>query len=96
MPAASFIRHRALPAGLLRSAAAHASRRYMAGEVAKHPTLPTAAPLSLPCAALQHRCCASFAVAGSKYEYVKKFEQSDQLLPACFIVVRIDGKGFTK
>lgn len=36
------------------------------------------------------------AQAKSKYEYVKKFEQDDALLPGCWIVVRIDGKGFTK
>jgi tRNA(His) guanylyltransferase len=35
-------------------------------------------------------------MAKSKYEYVKDFEQDDTLLKGCFIVVRIDGKGFTK
>jgi tRNA(His) 5'-end guanylyltransferase len=35
-------------------------------------------------------------MANSKYEYVKGFELDDSLLPDCFIVVRIDGKGFTK
>eukprot|EP00798_Chlamydomonas_sp_ICE-L_P018704 gene18704-25227_t len=35
-------------------------------------------------------------MALSKYEYVKKFELDDTLLPGCWIVVRIDGKGFTK
>ena len=35
-------------------------------------------------------------MANSKYEYVRKFEQSDELLPDCWIVVRVDGKGFTK
>lgn len=35
-------------------------------------------------------------MANSKYEYVKNFEQHDVLLPECWIVVRIDGKGFTK
>ena len=34
--------------------------------------------------------------AKSKYEYVRQFEQDDALLPGCWIVVRIDGKGFTK
>ncbi len=29
-------------------------------------------------------------------EYVKEFEADDSLLPHCWIVVRIDGKGFTK
>ncbi|KAG1679116.1 hypothetical protein FOA52_000471 [Chlamydomonas sp. UWO 241] len=35
-------------------------------------------------------------MAKSKYEYVREFEQDDTLLKGCFIVVRIDGKGFTK
>lgn len=35
-------------------------------------------------------------MANSKYEYVKNFEHHDVLLPQCWIVVRIDGKGFTK
>lgn len=35
-------------------------------------------------------------MANSKYEYVKKYELDDTLLPGCWIVVRIDGKGFTK
>jgi len=35
-------------------------------------------------------------MACSKYEYVKKFETPITLLPSTFIVVRIDGKGFTK
>lgn len=35
-------------------------------------------------------------MANSKYEYVKKFELDDSLLPGCWIVVRIDGKGFTR
>lgn len=35
-------------------------------------------------------------MANSKYEYVKGFELDDTLLPDCFIVLRIDGKGFTK
>ena len=30
----------------------------------------------------------------SKYEYVKKFEIEDKLLPNCWMVVRIDGKAF--
>ena len=33
-------------------------------------------------------------MAKSKYEYVKSFEQDDSLLPATYIVVRIDGRGF--
>lgn len=35
-------------------------------------------------------------MANSKYEYVKTFEHDDVLLPQCWIVVRVDGKGFTK
>ncbi|KAL3701804.1 hypothetical protein R1sor_019826 [Riccia sorocarpa] len=35
-------------------------------------------------------------MANSKYEYVKSFELSDALLPHTWIVIRIDGKGFTR
>ncbi|KAI1251704.1 Glucose-responsive transcription factor [Eutypa lata] len=35
-------------------------------------------------------------MANSKYEYVKHFEQTDHLLPNTWIVVRVDGRGFTK
>ncbi|KAL2165339.1 hypothetical protein VTH06DRAFT_636 [Thermothelomyces fergusii] len=35
-------------------------------------------------------------MANSKFEYVKQFEQTDNLLPNTWIVVRIDGRGFTK
>ncbi|KAF5269234.1 hypothetical protein FQR65_LT02535 [Abscondita terminalis] len=35
-------------------------------------------------------------MAKSKFEYVKNFEFEDKLLPNCWIVVRIDGKGFHK
>jgi tRNA(His) guanylyltransferase len=35
-------------------------------------------------------------MAKSKYEYVKNFEVTETVLPQCWIVVRIDGKGFTK
>lgn len=35
-------------------------------------------------------------MANSKFEYVKKFEQSNVLLPNTYMVVRIDGRGFTK
>ncbi|CAD8128816.1 unnamed protein product [Paramecium sonneborni] len=35
-------------------------------------------------------------MANSKYEYVKQFEQMQNLLPNTYIVVRIDGKGFHK
>ncbi|XP_053657917.1 probable tRNA(His) guanylyltransferase [Anopheles marshallii] len=33
-------------------------------------------------------------MALSRFEYVKQFEQEEKLLPNCWIVVRIDGKGF--
>ena len=35
-------------------------------------------------------------MACSAYEYVKAYETDDRLLPGCWIVVRLDGKGFTK
>jgi len=35
-------------------------------------------------------------MAQSKFEYVKKFELEDRLVPNCWIVVRIDGKAFHK
>ncbi|KAK3244437.1 hypothetical protein CYMTET_45950 [Cymbomonas tetramitiformis] len=35
-------------------------------------------------------------MANSRFEYVKSFELEDRLLPHCWIVFRIDGKGFTK
>ncbi|KAK6820978.1 Thg1 C terminal domain-containing protein [Apiospora arundinis] len=35
-------------------------------------------------------------MANSKFEYVKNFERPDYLLPNTWVVVRIDGKGFTK
>lgn len=35
-------------------------------------------------------------MAKSKYEYVRLYETDDRLLPGCWIVVRLDGKGFTK
>jgi Uncharacterized conserved protein len=31
-----------------------------------------------------------------RFEYVKQFEQADNLLPNTWIVIRIDGRGFTK
>ncbi|KAI8055338.1 putative tRNA guanylyltransferase-like protein [Syncephalis plumigaleata] len=33
-------------------------------------------------------------MANSKFEYVKQFEQEQRLLPQCWIVVRLDGRGF--
>jgi len=38
----------------------------------------------------------SATMSNSKYEYVRKFESDDQMLPECWIVVRIDGKAFHK
>ncbi|KAJ1724046.1 tRNA-histidine guanylyltransferase 1-like [Coemansia erecta] len=35
-------------------------------------------------------------MANSRYEYVRNFEQPDNLLPSTWLVVRVDGKGFTK
>lgn len=35
-------------------------------------------------------------MAKSKFEYVRQFETNDVCLPNCWIVVRIDGKGFHK
>lgn len=33
-------------------------------------------------------------MANSRYEYVKAFEQEHYLLPECWLVVRVDGRGF--
>ncbi|KAF4337326.1 tRNA(His) guanylyltransferase [Fusarium beomiforme] len=35
-------------------------------------------------------------MANSKFEYVRNFETADLLLPNTWIVVRVDGRGFTK
>lgn len=35
-------------------------------------------------------------MAKSRFEYVKKFELPDPLVPNTYIIVRIDGKGFHK
>ena len=35
-------------------------------------------------------------MANSKWEYVKDYELDDKLLPSVFMVVRVDGRGFTK
>lgn len=35
-------------------------------------------------------------MAGSRYEYVKVFEEHDKLLPGCWAVIRLDGRAFTK
>ena len=39
---------------------------------------------------------ASGRMANSRFEYVKNFELDDTLLPGCWIVIRLDGRGFTK
>lgn len=38
----------------------------------------------------------SKTMAQSKFEYVKGFERDEHCLPNCYIVVRIDGRGFSK
>ena len=38
----------------------------------------------------------SATMSNSKYEYVRKYESDDRMLPECWIVVRIDGKAFHK
>jgi tRNA(His) guanylyltransferase len=35
-------------------------------------------------------------MACSRFEYVKDFERDDSLLPGTYVVVRLDGRGFTK
>ncbi|KAJ2159977.1 tRNA-histidine guanylyltransferase 1-like [Coemansia sp. RSA 552] len=35
-------------------------------------------------------------MAKSKYTYVRDFEQEDRLLPSTWLVVRVDGQGFTR
>ena len=35
-------------------------------------------------------------MAHSRFEYVKGFERDDVLLPRCYVVVRLDGRAFTK
>ena len=35
-------------------------------------------------------------MANSKFGYVKEFEQVEVALPMTFMVVRVDGRGFTK
>ncbi|XP_042300067.1 probable tRNA(His) guanylyltransferase, partial [Sceloporus undulatus] len=37
---------------------------------------------------------ASAAMAKSKFEYVRDFEAEDACLPNCWVVVRLDGRGF--
>jgi tRNAHis guanylyltransferase len=40
--------------------------------------------------------CQSGTLANTRFAYVRSFEQADALLPHCWIVIRVDGKGFTK
>ena len=35
-------------------------------------------------------------MAKSRFEYVRDFELNDKLLKNCWIVIRIDGSGFSK
>jgi tRNA(His) guanylyltransferase len=35
-------------------------------------------------------------MAGTRFAYVKAFERDDPLLPDCWIVLRVDGRGFSK
>lgn len=35
-------------------------------------------------------------MAGSRFEYVKLFEDQEKLLPGCWAVIRLDGRAFTK
>lgn len=35
-------------------------------------------------------------MAKSKFEYVKEFERDDNCLPNCWIVIRIDGRNFSR
>ena len=41
-------------------------------------------------------CGRDVFMAKSRFEYVKHFETDDRLLAHCWIVVRVDGKGFTR
>ena len=35
-------------------------------------------------------------MANSRFEYVKSYEQQFKALPETYVVIRIDGRGFTK
>ena len=48
------------------------------------------------CHQFTRRIHQSSVMAKSKFEYTRKFEEEQRLLPNCWIVVRIDGKGFHK
>ena len=34
-------------------------------------------------------------MANSRYQYVRKFEEDERLLPGCWLVVRLDGRSFS-
>lgn len=61
---------------------------HLAAAAAAAAALPPPHPTLLPPLSACQAC--------SKYEYVKQYELDDRLLPGCWIVVRLDGKGFTK
>ncbi len=48
------------------------------------------------CALLRLKWKSIHEMANSRFEYVKSFEREDTAIPNCFIIVRIDGRGFTK
>ena len=48
-----------------------------------------------PCTYRKFHGCSN-TMAKSKFEYVRQFELPDSCLPNCWIVVRVDGKGFHK
>lgn len=45
---------------------------------------------------VSRRNISSTSMAKSKFEYVKEFERDEHCLPNCWIVVRIDGRNFSK
>ena len=49
-----------------------------------------------PSSTTQRAIPIAIPMAKSKYEYVKQFELDDKLLPECWIVIRVDGRGFTR
>ena len=53
-------------------------------------------PSVLPAFELELYSFINCTMANTRFEYVKHFELDDTLLPGCWIVIRLDGKGFTK
>jgi len=45
---------------------------------------------------ISYRHISLTTMAKSKFEYVKNFERDDNCLPNCWIVVRIDGRNFSR